>query len=774
MLNLSDTGLQEDIRSFAASSDVSPREAAFLLKGNTKLLPNNLLSNLPVWTGAFKTTNFNLIYNTVLEILGQDSELYLKNGYKIRSVLNQDISSVLNLQKTQVEKVKKEVGSTIFKLLFDMMPDSYEERVIPAGAFDIKPGEFATVEGTITGWKRPGSPKSPWTALIKCPNFTVKVVFFGKSGVSYSISLPEGTKVIVSGKTDPKSLFPSFTNPDMFIYDDVWKALFSGYVPVYKKITGVSRLFLMRLIRELLIFVSKEGEDWLPFSLRNRWNLPDLVESLLNVHFPLMTLPLESVMEYKTSYHKRIAFDKLFFLRYGFAKYNRKNIVVKERKIKINSSAAKDALSKIPFELTNAQKRVIKEIRDDLISKYPMNRLLQGDVGSGKTLCMLITGLDVVSSGYKTVIMSPTEILASQHYDTIKKYSSPEIKVLLLKGGVTGKKKKAEMIKEAQNADFIVGTHALYENLPEMEKIGLIIIDEQHRFGVSQRLRLKNVAQNPDVLVVSATPIPRSLAMTLYGDLTISVINEMPKGRTPVTTRFVPNANRQTVVNYIAEIVKKGKKGYVVCPLVEESEKMEGVKDVEAVFAEYKELVGEKVKLLHGKMKNEEKEEALKSLRDGTISLLISTVVIEVGVDVQDASFIVIENAERFGLAQLHQLRGRVGRGDIKSFAAFIGGENISEQAAERLTFMTKTSDGFKIAEYDMRKRGPGAFTGYEQSGFKNDIYFNLAAKYGDEIQRAASAVKWLDKSMNKSEISFIDSLFELFFKEHIERYFTG
>ncbi|HOG43426.1 MAG TPA: helicase-related protein, partial [bacterium] len=387
---------------------------------------------------------------------------------------------------------------------------------------------------------------------------------------------------------------------------------------------------------------------------------------------------------------------------------------------------------------------------------------------------MILSGIDVISSGYKTVIMAPTEILAVQHFNTISKNVPESLKIELFLGGVTGKKKKAQRAENAAKADFIIGTHALFENMEFMNDIGLVIIDEQHRFGVSQRMSLQNKAMNPDVLIVSATPIPRSLALTVYGSTDISVIDEMPPGRKPIVTRHVKHFNRNKVFDHVVEIIEKNnEKGYWVCPLVEESEKID-LKHVEGVFEEFRSVLGDKVLLLHGKMKGDEKSAVIEKLKSGFANLLVSTIVVEVGVDVTDASFMVIENAERFGLAQLHQLRGRVGRGEKKSFCALISSEEVGGKADKRLEFIAKTENGFKIAEYDLKTRGPGAMTGLEQSGFRNDPYFMLAAVHGDLVERAGSAVKKIFAGKNIEMIKYLEKVFDQFFKESFNRFKTG
>jgi len=776
MFNLSDN-LQESIKTFALQSHLHSREITFILKGRLKLLPKSALNSLPAWTGTFKEIDFNLVFDAVSRLLSSDSEIYIKEAEKLISFLNQDIESVVPLSRTQLKKIKKAVGDTLFSLLFEMMPEKYEERTFVKETSTLEPGEIATVAGKVHSWQKPFSKRAPWTMDFIAGGTRLKVVFFGKVGVSYASNFPAESEIIISGEVSKKSIFPSFTNPEIFKYDEIWKELLSGYVPHYKKIPGVSALFLLRSVREAVLKLMKYKGDWLPDVIRSRYRYSDLISSCINVHFPPLDLSLDYVLNKATPFHQRLAFDKMFFFQYAVFRDKNRVSVDKKRKITIESPLSLEAERGLPFALTNAQKRVLREIRFDLTSSEPMSRLLQGDVGSGKTVVMMLAGLDVIFSGYKSVIMAPTEILARQHYDTILKFVGEDnIKIAAVMGGVTGKKRKRERLEEVRRADFIIGTHAVYENIEEMGDIGLIIVDEQHRFGVSQRMKLMGKAFHPDTLVVSATPIPRSLALTMYGGVGISILNEMPPGRTPVKTKFVRSENRNKVVEYVEKIVKEeNKKGYWVCPLVEESEKLDLV-DVHTVFEEFKDCFGERVKLLHGKMKGDDKEEIIGKLRRDEANILVSTVVVEVGVDIPDASFMVIENAERFGLAQIHQLRGRVGRGSIKSFSALIAGQNVSAKAEERLKFLTKTTDGFKVAEFDLKKRGPGALTGFEQSGFKNDPYFLLAAQYGLEMQKAHNVAEKVCAGgfLDEKEIAFIEKIFSMFFREKFERYKAG
>lgn len=779
MLNLSEALIKE-IKSYALNNKITPRELAIMLKGELRLLPKDMLAGLPQWAGSLKQTDFTAIFNLTSKILAGDPEYFLAEGEKLVSFLNQDIESAIPLSGVQLKKVKKAIGDNIFSLIINMLPEKHESRMLIKNPSGLIKGEIATITGRVMSWKRPWSNKAPWVMDMdfgdNAANSRVSVSFFGKVGAGYAAQFPEASEIIVSGELSTRTMLPSFTNPDIFKHDEVWKELLSGFVPVYKKITGVSQLFLLRAVREAILRLMKFRGDWLPDIIRGKYGFPDLISSVINIHFPAIDIDKDELNEKETAFHRRLAFDKIFFFQYAYRK-QKAAAANKRRTVKINSTLAIKVEKELPFALTNAQKRALAGIRADLKSKEPMSRLLQGDVGSGKTVIMLLAGLDVASSGYKTVIMAPTEILARQHYETISKFTGGSaIKSELVLGGVTGKKKKEARNQLVSEADFIIGTHALYENLEQLKNLGLVIVDEQHRFGVSQRMELMSKGNMPDVLVASATPIPRSLALTMYGGVEISVLNEMPAGRTPVKTRFVPYDNRQVVADHIVSIIEKeNKTGYWVCPLVEGSDKLDAT-DVTTVYEEFKARIGDRAQLLHGRMKVDEKDRILGMLRSGEANILISTVVIEVGIDIPEASFMVIENAERFGLAQLHQLRGRVGRGAVKSFAAFIAGRDITEKAQARLNFMQGTNDGFKIAEYDLKLRGPGALTGYEQSGFANDPYYLIAAQYGIEVQKAQTAAKkvWTENILDSREKAFLDRVFDSFFKSSFEKYRIG
>jgi len=774
VLRLSDIPADE-IRAFALENHATPREIAFILKGETRLVRGDLRTCLPSWTGVLRNASLLALFPVVSRALEGDSSYFLTEGKKLISFLGQDIESVIPLHTPQLRKIKKEIGPSLFNLLVETTPERYETRVLAHSLHTVAPGDIATVTGTVIGWKKAWKSTAPWTLTITVGDMNIPVSFFGKVGPGYAVQFPEGTDVIISGEVSVRTILPSFTNPEIFKYDAVWQELLSGYVPAYRKITGVSRLFFLRTMREAVLRLMKFNGDWLPYAIRAHYEWPDLIMSIINIHFPAPDTPPEDLETQRTIYHRRLAFDKMFFFQYGSLLERIRAGRSKERRITVDTPLAREIEASLPFPLTTAQKRVLAEIRRDLASLEPMARLLQGDVGSGKTIVMLLAACDVIASGYRVAIMAPTEILARQHYETVKCWA-PNISAALVIGGTSGKKKRT-MLEQALLSRLIIGTHALYENLHTIPDLGFVIIDEQHRFGVAQRMALVEKATHPDLLVASATPIPRSLALTIYGGVDISVLNEMPPGRLPVRTRVVPFANRSKVVDYIVSIItNEKKKGYWICPLVEESEKSD-LAPVTAVYEEFRTLLGDMVQLLHGRMKNEEKSRILSLLREGTVRLLVSTIVVEVGVDIPDASFIVVENADRFGLAQLHQIRGRVGRSySMKSFAAFIAGEQASPKALERLSFMEKTTDGFKIAEYDLKQRGPGALTGLEQSGFRNDPYYLLAAQYGIEVQKASQAARRFlnDPGTPDTERQFVTRVFDLFFKERFKKVRLG
>lgn len=498
-------------------------------------------------------------------------------------------------------------------------------------------------------------------------------------------------------------------------------------VPIYIENEGISSAKIHKLITSAFYQLKEFPTEKFPESLLKKNDLIPRAQALHEIHFPVVEFA-QAYHENSSRAHRRIIFEEFFWLEMYLAA--KKSGFKKEKGLVIeNTGTAVEKLTRsLPFALTNAQKKTFQEIKKDFSSGHPMNRLVQGDVGSGKTMVSFLSALYAFESGYQTCLMAPTEILAEQHFKNAKKVLTP----LGLEAGIlTGKtktKERNELVEKLINGkiQFLIGTHALIEDWVQFQNLGLVIIDEQHRFGVEQRALLKNKGRSPHFLIMTATPIPRTLAMTVYGDLDVSIIDEMPVGRSPIQTRVINESKRSQALQFMSEQVAKGRQAYFVYPLVEESEKI----DLKNATEEFEKLKVQFPKirfgLLHGKLKPQEKESIMQLFREHQLDVLVSTTVIEVGVDVPNANLMMIEHAERFGLSQLHQLRGRVGRGEHKSFCVMIMGYAVSLETKQRVEFMEKTTDGFKIAEFDLELRGPGEFMGARQSGLAGFKMANL------------------------------------------------
>jgi ATP-dependent DNA helicase RecG len=495
---------------------------------------------------------------------------------------------------------------------------------------------------------------------------------------------------------------------------------FKRIVPIYSETEGLYQRTLRRLMKTVLDGYVHELSSPIPPEIVERQDLIDFSEAFLRVHFPPEGESIDVLNLQRSDGHRRIIFDEFFFLELGMALKKRGVALEIGVSFRTNGGLSQRLLDQLSFKLTRAQQRVLAEIKADLERPHPMNRLIQGDVGSGKTVVALLTCLDVVENGYQAAIMAPTEVLAEQHFLNLHRWVEPlGVKVALLTSSIKGSERE-DLYQRIRNGDIqlVIGTHAVIQEALEFNRLGLAIIDEQHKFGVVQRGLLKKKGGNPDVLVMTATPIPRTLAMTIYGDLDVSIIDEMPPGRMPVETRIFMESARIKVYRIVEEEVKKGRQAFIVYPLVEESEKLD-LKDATRM-AEHlqKEVFPDfRIGLLHGRMKSDEKEAIMMEFKEGKIHILVATTVIEVGIDIPNASVMVVEHAERFGLSQLHQLRGRIGRGRYPSKCILLAQYRSSEEGRVRLRAMEKTTDGFKIAEEDLGLRGPGEFFGIRQSG---------------------------------------------------------
>src|SRR6202050_3085431 len=649
--------------------------------------------------------------------------------------------------------------------LLSYLPFRYEDRMNPRGIAELRAGEMATVIGEVRNSGLYRTRRMPIFQLtVGQGRSRLRCLWFNATYLQDKFQ--PGELVALYGKVeqDPKSGELQIIQPQFEMLGDVSaedaddKAATSlevgRIVPIYES-AGQGRVtarWFRRVIRKALDDLTPDLAEAIPAAVRKRLALVSPREALWKVHWPEAGESLADLQSSRTPAHIRLIFEELFFLELG--------LELKRRQQKAETGIAfrledqvRQAIKKIlPFHPTAAQKRVLKEIVDDMQKPYPMRRLLQGDVGSGKTIVGFQAAIIAIENGYQVALMAPTEILAQQHY-----FSPPRIlenagyRIVLLTGSLESDRKREIRRHIAQgNAQLVIGTHALLEEKVEFAKPGLVIVDEQHRFGVLQRLKLTrksgegnevyspggadshaNTADKrfaePDVLVMTATPIPRTLALTLYGDLDLSVLDELPPGRTPIVTRRISDDRSSEVWDFVRKQVAKGHQVYVVYPVIAESEETE----LKAAIKMYRELSGKifadlKVGLLHGRLDADLKDQVMRMFEKGELQILVATTVIEVGVDVPNATVMVIEHAERFGLAQLHQLRGRIGRGAAKSFCVLMTGGKVSEEGEKRLDAMVRTNDGFQIAELDLELRGPGEFFGTRQAGMPSFRVANL------------------------------------------------
>lgn len=653
--------------------------------------------------------------------------------------------------------------------LIAYFPRAFEDRRAARNISSLRLGDVVSLKANIMKVQAISLGKSYrkiYDIALKDSSGVIHCKFFRVPYKGYFERFAIGTEVRVTGKVIEYRGRIEFHHPDLREADSEDEVQ-DDLIPIYTEIENFSSAKMVRLIRTAIDQLPPEAwpKEKFPASISQKYHLIPRKEAIISLHYPLSAFGGKATAEQsqlfndmKSEAHRRIIFEEFFWLELYLAA--RKTGLQREAGIALSgkSTLTEKMLSQLPFQMTGAQKRSLAEIKKDLQTPHPMHRLVQGDVGSGKTLVALSAAAFVAENGYQTCLMAPTEILAEQHYKNSEKILAP---VGIRLGMLTGKTKTAER-KEvlaklaAGEIDLLIGTHALIEDGVVFEKLALVIIDEQHRFGVAQRALLKEKGQSPHFLVMTATPIPRTLAMTVYGDLEVSIIDEMPPGRSPIQTRVIYENKRPEALKFMHDQVKKGRQAYFVYPLVEESEKIDlknAVDEFEKLKNQFPDL---KIGLMHGKMKADEKEQIMNAFRQGELQILVSTTVIEVGVDVPNANLMVVEHSERFGLSQLHQLRGRVGRGTVKSFCVLIMGRAVSEEARARTQMMEQTNDGFKIAEFDLEMRGPGEFLGTRQSGLPGFQMANLVRDVGilQDAREAAFEILKQDPHLKKPENS--------------------
>lgn len=662
----------------------------------------------------------------------------------------------------QLGSVLNKRGITTVGDLMHHYPRAFEDRRAARSIDSLQDGDLVSMTAKIRFVKAipmGRSSRKIYDVGITDPTGIIHCKFFRVPYRGYFDRFQPDQEVRVVGKVINYRGRLEFHHPDLRAVDDSEDNK-DAVIPIYPEIETITTTRLGKLIQGAFKELAKEKAFQEPFPkpmLREN-NLITQEEALRLLHFP----PADSARDFnqrKSAAHHRVIFEEFFWLELSLA-FKRAGFK-KDKAIPIHSKGvlAQKLEAALPFSLTGAQKRAYDEILADLFKHEPMSRLVQGDVGSGKTLVAFMAACAAIESNQQVCLMAPTEILSEQHLRNARKVLEPlGVRIEIL----TGKTKAAERADILERLikgeiDFLIGTHALLEDPVQFLNLNLVIIDEQHRFGVEQRAKLKRKGVSPHFLIMTATPIPRTLAMTVYGDLDCSVIDEMPPGRSPIQTRVIFDSKRVQALDFMLQHLERGRQAYIVYPLVEESEKID-LKNAHDEFAKLK-ATFPKVSfgLLHGKMKSDEKDAVMNSFRKGEIQVLVSTTVIEVGVDVPNANMMIIEHAERFGLSQLHQLRGRVGRGEHKSFCILIMGNAVSEEARERTRFMETTTDGFKISEFDLELRGPGEFIGRKQSGLPGFRMANLVTDQEilKSARNAAFALMESDPKLTRPEHRF-------------------
>ena len=678
--------------------------------------------------------------------------------------LKKDVKYVKTVGPNRVKLLNK-LNIYTLKDLITYYPRDYEDRSKPKNLYECADGEEVLIEAMATG-RISEMHKGRMTIsklIVKDQTGTCYITWFNQGYLRDKFQ--PGRMYRFFGKISIKGSRFEMNSP---VYDEIDQSKNTGkIIPIYPLTYELKQSTLRRIIENGLAEVKGQLPETLPEYILKENNLWDINSTIERIHFPIEFSDFNKARD-------RLVYEELLTMQLALLKL-KNNYEHDTNGIQFSKEAKmSDVINILPFKLTKAQLRVLEEIDNDMESNKPMNRLLQGDVGSGKTVVAMIAAYKAVKSGYQAAIMAPTAILASQHLESFQGILDQlGIRTALLISSVT-KKKKAEILEKLQNGeiDILIGTHAILEENVVFKNLGLVVTDEQHRFGVKQRSTIAGKAQNPDVIAMSATPIPRTLALILYGDLDISIIDELPPNRKKIETYAVRKSMEERVNAFIRKQIDEGRQAYIVCPLVEENEDLEGLKSVIELAEKYQKetFSNYKVAYLHGKMKAKEKDEIMQQFKDGEIQILIATTVIEVGVNVPNASIMVVENAERFGLAQLHQLRGRVGRGEYQSYC-ILKYEGNSETIRQRMKVMCDTNDGFIISEKDLELRGSGDFFGTEQHGLPEFKIANLFEDIGTlkRVQGLAIKIMEDDPLLEKEKNKKLNELVKEKFSSRIE-----